>query len=125
MGPAYARLVPGNDRMTGLIALQDAHDLLSRSPFAALLRLPRRAADMGRGEHAAERKQRVVPARRLGLQDVDRRAGDAPLAQGAMERILIDHAPPCEIDEIGRLLHRSKLALAHHVARLVIERTVQ
>ena len=67
----------------------------------------------------------LVGLDRLGLEDVERGAGDPALAQRLRQRPLV-HAwdPRPLLMKIAVLLHGAELPLAHQVMRLGIERRV-
>ena len=69
--------------------------------------------------------QRVVRRRRLGLEDVDRRAGDLARLQSIGQCRFVDQPAPGAVDDPDRRLHQRDLAGADQVARLGRQRRVQ
>ena len=69
--------------------------------------------------------QRVAGRGRLGLEDVDRRAGDLARVQGLSQRGLVDQAAPGAVDDPHRGLHPGQLRRADDVAGLGGHRRVQ
>ena len=70
-------------------------------------------------------RQRVVGRRRLGVRDVERRAGDAPLVQGGDERRLVDDRAARRVHEDRGGLHDRQRRGVDEVVRGVGEREVQ
>ena len=52
---------------------------------------------MGRDQHLGMLDQRVIGRRRLGLEDVDRRAGDLARVEGLDQGGLVDQAAPAQL----------------------------
>ncbi len=69
-------------------------------------------------DDVVERQQRIVGRGRLLVEDIERRAGDAALDQGAMQRRFVDDRAARGVDQIGRRLHQAELAGADQMAGL-------
>ena len=80
---------------------------------------------MRRDQHRGMIHQRVAGRRRLGLEDVDRGAGDLALVEGLGQRGLVDQAAPGAVDDPHRGLHPGDLGGADDVAGLGGHRRVQ
>src|SRR4051794_17077512 len=74
-----------------------------------------------RDDDVVELEERVVGGRRLLLEDVDRGAGDGPVDERPMQRLLVDDRAARRVDEIGGGLHQRELARADQLARRLVE----
>ena len=82
------------------------------------LRLLGRGAQVGGDEHLGMVDERVVGRRRLGLEDVDRRARDLARRQGLEQGGLVDQAASGAVDDPDARLHLRQLVRADQVPRL-------
>jgi hypothetical protein len=73
-------------------------------------------------DHVRQREQRVVCGERLGIDDVDPRAGQASVLQGPDERLLVDDRSSGDVDEEGARFHQREPVAVEQAAGLVRQR---
>ena len=86
--------------------------------------LVREAQAMRRDDDVVERQDRVVPGRRLDLEDVEPSARDAPGGERLVERALLDDRAPRGVDDVRRGLHQRDLARPDQAARRRAQRAI-
>src|ERR1700720_573267 len=75
-----------------------------------LVETVRYVAEMRRCENIREMAKRMLRRQRFDIEHVQARSGDFPRLQDFDESRLVDDGAACRIDQIGRRLHRRKLA---------------
>jgi hypothetical protein len=88
-------------------------------------RTNRRAADVRDNRHIGQRQQGVIGGQRFGRGHVQRCATELAFNQRFVQRILIDHAPPCSVDQQCSWLQQRQRIAVDQVTRLRVERGVQ
>ena|SRR5580693_3051697 len=88
-----------DDVVADRLAVEDAEDIFDRDDAHAVDRLARDAGDVRGGNEARQGQERVVLRGRLLIQDVERGAGDAVRVQHVVERLLVDDAAACRVDD--------------------------
>src|SRR5713101_7333935 len=81
-----------------------------------IVKIMRYVSDMRRGQYVVQRPERVRRRQRLGVEYVDRRAGDLLVLQHADQSLLFDDRPARRIDQPGRWLHSLQLLCPYQAA---------
>jgi hypothetical protein len=80
---------------------------------------------MRRDNDIVELQNGIIGVGRLGVEDIETRAGNPALLQHLGEGLLIDHRTPCAIDEKGCRLHQLEPSCVDEMSCLLRQRTVE
>jgi hypothetical protein len=94
------------------VRLDRGHDLTEGVPVT----LAGDVADVRQQQRVGQRAQRAVRRQRLGLEDVQARAGDPAGPQHLDQRLLVDERSSRRVDQVGRRLHQRQLSRADEMA---------